>query len=38
MKRHGMSRHGSRKSFKRGAMNVNRRNFAPGPMRGGIRL
>lgn len=28
----------SRKSFTRGATRINARNFAPGPMRGGIRL
>lgn len=38
MKRRKMSRSGSRRSFTRGAMRVNRRNIAGSPMRGGIRL
>ncbi len=37
-KRQKMSKKSSRKSFKRGAVRVNKRNFSPGPMRGGIRL
>jgi len=38
-KRRPMSRRSSRRSFRKGAMRVNRRNsINPNPMRGGIRL
>jgi len=33
-----MNRKASRKNFRRGAMKVNRKNFKPAPLRGGIRL
>jgi len=36
-KRHGMSRKGSKKSFRKNAMRVNKTNNYT-PMRGGIRL
>jgi len=36
--RHKISRRRSRRSFTRGAVSFNRRNFAGAPMRGGIRL
>lgn len=39
MRRHGMSRGGSRSMFRRGASRVHRKNLMLGsPMRGGIRL
>lgn len=41
MKRHGMSRRGSRKSFSRGANRIHKKNLQSGSgyvMRGGIRL
>lgn len=37
-RRFKLSRKASKKSFRRGAMRVKARNFAPSPMRGGIRL
>nr|DAV55807.1 MAG TPA: hypothetical protein [Microviridae sp.] len=36
--RHKINRGKSRRSFTRGAVRTNRRNFAGAPMRGGIRL
>lgn len=38
MARRRLSKSVSRRSFRRGAMRVKSRNFAPAPMRGGIRL
>lgn len=38
MRRAGMSKYGSRKSFTRNAVRHHRRNFSGAPMRGGIRL
>jgi len=37
-RRSRMSRRGSRRNFTRNAIRTNRRNVAPTPMRGGIRL
>ncbi len=33
-----MSRKGSRKNFRKGAVHVNKKNLRPAPMRGGYRL
>lgn len=38
MRRHSMSRSGSRKNFTRNAVRHHKRNFQNAPMRGGIRL
>lgn len=38
MKRQGMSRKKSRKSFKNGAVRTHKKNTMERPMRGGIRL
>lgn len=38
MKRRKMSRRASRKSFRKGAVRVNRKNLGRGLMRGGTRL
>lgn len=38
MRRHGMSRSGSRAHFTANAVRHHQRNFAGNPMRGGIRL
>ena len=38
MKKHGLSRKASSKSFKKGAVKTHRKNVDPRPMRGGIRL
>ncbi len=38
MKRQKMSKKSSRKSFKKGAVKINKKNISPMPMRGGIRL
>lgn len=38
MRRHKMSRSGSKKLFTRTASKQHRRNTGPAPMRGGIRL
>lgn len=38
MRRHGMSRRKSRRSFSKGANRIHRKNMMGYPMRGGIRL
>lgn len=38
MRRHKMSRSGSKRLFTKTASKQHRRNFGPNPMRGGIRL
>lgn len=38
MYRNRMSRGKSRRSFTKGALNINKKNYANGPMRGGLRL
>lgn len=38
MRRHGINRRRSERSFTAGAQRVHRRNVVAGPMRGGIRL
>jgi len=38
MKRHSLSNKASRKNFTRGAVLTHKKNVAPAPMRGGIRL
>lgn len=38
MKRHSLGKKASRKIFTRGAVLTHKKNIAPAPMRGGIRL
>lgn len=38
MKRHKMSKRANRANFRKGAKHIHKKNVAPAPMRGGIRL